>query len=136
MNTLWGNGDRNNRQTDRIFLIHLVFQSTKMLNHFPVKVGISDTISPTTTMIGESLHYKQHLNIQIGQYFQLHVEDTPHNRIQPHTKGAISMGPSGNVQGGFKFMSLRSFKKITSQSLDIIMMPDTVIDQVDLLGKY
>ena len=29
-----------------------------MLNHFPLKVGISDTISPTTIMIGDSIHYK------------------------------------------------------------------------------
>ena len=42
----------------KLFLIHLVFQSIKILNNFPVKGGISDTIRPTTIMTGETLHYK------------------------------------------------------------------------------
>ena len=33
-------------------------------------------------------------------------------------------------------MSLRSTKKITRQSWDIIPMPNTVIDWVNILGKY
>ena len=45
------------------------------------------------------------------------------------------MGPSGNIQGGFKFMILRSMKNITRQSWDIIPKDDTVIDRVNLLGK-
>ena len=34
----------------KLFMIHLVFGAIKMLNHFPVKWGISDTISPKTIM--------------------------------------------------------------------------------------
>ena len=41
----------------KLFLTHLLFQVIKMLNHFPVKGGISDTIISTTIMIGKSLHY-------------------------------------------------------------------------------
>jgi hypothetical protein len=51
------------------------------------------------------------------------------------TKGVICLGPSGNVQGGFKFMSLKSMKKIIRRNWDAIPMPDTVIDRVNLLGK-
>ena len=43
------------------------------------------------------------------------------------------MGPSGNIQGGFKFMRLRSMKNITRRSWDMIPMTDTVIDWVKLL---
>ena len=46
------------------------------------------------------------------------------------------MGTSGNMQGGFKFMSLRSMKNITKISWYMIPMPYTVIDRVNLLGKY
>jgi hypothetical protein len=45
------------------------------------------------------------------------------------------MGPSGNLQGGFKFLNLTSGKKIVRRSWDIIPMPQTVIDRVNLLGK-
>ena len=49
----------------KLFLIHLVFQAIKMLNHYPVNGGISDTVIPKTIMIGESLHYKTHLGLHI-----------------------------------------------------------------------
>jgi hypothetical protein len=47
----------------------------------------------------------------------------------------ISLGPSGNIQGGFKFMALNSGKKIVHRSWDVIPMPDLVIDRVNALGR-
>ena len=46
------------------------------------------------------------------------------------------MRPSGNIQGGFNFMIIRSIKNITRQYWDIILMSDIVIDRVNLLVKY
>jgi hypothetical protein len=92
-----------------------------------MKGGILDTLSPRTIMSGETLDYKKHSSLQIGQYCQVHEEDTPHNSQNPRTKGAISLGPSGNLQGRFKFMALNTGKKITRYSWDVIPMPDTVI---------
>ena len=43
----------------KIFLIHLVFQTIKILNHFTVKGGIYGIISPTTTMTGKSINLKK-----------------------------------------------------------------------------
>ena len=86
-------------------------------------------------MTGETLHYTKHLSLQIGQYFQVHEEDTPRNSQLPRAKGAICLGPSGNLQGGYRFMSLHSMKKIVRRSWDAIPMPDTVINRVNKLGK-
>jgi hypothetical protein len=47
--------------------------------------------------------------------------------------GAISLGTSGNLQGGFKFMALKSGNKIVHRSWDVIPMPDLVIDRVNAL---
>ena len=85
-------------------------------------------------MSGETLDYKKHLRLQIGQYCQVHEEDTPRNSLRPRTKGAISLGPSGNLQGGYKFMALSTGKKIIRRSWDVIPMPDTVIARVNTLG--
>jgi hypothetical protein len=85
-------------------------------------------------MSGETLNYKKHLSLQVGQYCQVHEEDTPHNSQSPRTQGAISLGPSGNLQGGYKFMALNTGKKITRRSWDVIPMPDTVIARVNALG--
>ena len=68
-----------------------------------------------------------------GQYFQIHEEETPHNSTIPRTRGDICMGPSGNKQGGFKFMTIVSMKKVLSQSWCAIPMPDTAIVKVNAL---
>jgi hypothetical protein len=47
----------------------------------------------------------------------------------------ISLGSSGNLQGGFKFMALNSGKKIVHRSWDVIPMPDLVIDQFNALCR-
>ena len=87
-------------------------------------------------MKGESLHYKKHIVSQTGQYFQVNEGENHCNRNRPHTKGAIFMGPIGNMQGGFNFMILRPMEKITKRSWDMILMPDTVIGRAKLFGKY
>jgi hypothetical protein len=75
------------------------------------------------------------MSLQVGQYCQVHEEDTPCNSSQsPRTKGAILLGPSGNFQGGYKFMALNTRKKITCQSWDVIPMSDKVIGCVNALG--
>jgi hypothetical protein len=78
-------------------------------------------------MSGETLDYKKHIHLQIGKYFQVHEEYNPRNSQIARTKGAISLRPSGNLQGGFKFMALNSGKKIVRRSWDVIPMPDLVI---------
>jgi hypothetical protein len=84
-------------------------------------------------MSGETLDYKKHLNLQVGQQCQVHEEDTPHNSQLTCTKGAIYLGPSGNLQGGFKFMDLNTGKKIIHRSWDVIPIPDLVIFRVNAL---
>jgi hypothetical protein len=116
-------------------MIHIVLNAIKMLNFFPTKGEISNTLSPKTIMSGETFNYKKHLSLQVGQYCQVHEEDTLRNSQSPRTKGAISHGPSGNLQGGYKFMALNTGKKITRRSWDVIPMPDTVIARVNALGN-
>ena len=96
-----------------------------MLKYFSVNVGVSSILSPNTIISGESLHYKQHLGIKIGQYLQVHKYEDPSNSQVPRTKVAIFLGPSGNEQGGFQFMSLNSAKNITRRIWDTILIPGT-----------
>jgi hypothetical protein len=97
-------------------MIHIVLNPVKMLNFFPMKGGISNTLSPKTIMSGETLDCKNHLHLQVGQYCQLHKEDTLRNSQSPRTKGAILLGPSGNLQGGYKFMALNTGKKLLDKA--------------------
>jgi len=101
------------KRVPQLLTIWIVFGAVQILNYFPSKGGVSSTLSPNTIMSGEMLDYKKQLQLPVGQYCQVHEEELPHNSQAPCTRGAIALGPSGNVQGGFRFMSLKTGKQIT-----------------------
>jgi hypothetical protein len=52
----------------------------------------------------------------------------------PRKAGAICLGHSGNLQGGHKFLYLRSGRLIVRYNWTPLPMPAEVIDRVNLLG--
>jgi hypothetical protein len=110
-------------------------QCRQAVDFFSTKGGVSDTLSPKMIMSGETLYYKKHLSLHIGQYCQVREKDNPRNSQIAWTKGDIYLGHSGNLQGGFKFMALNTGKKIVIRSWDVIPMPDIVISRVNALGS-
>jgi hypothetical protein len=56
----------------KLMTIHIMLNVVKLLNFFPTKGGVSDTLSHKTIMPGETLDFKKHLSLQIGQYCQVH----------------------------------------------------------------
>ena len=46
------------KKVPKLLLIYLLFQAIKIQNNFPVKRGISDTISSTEIITCESLYFK------------------------------------------------------------------------------
>ena len=81
------------------------------------------------------MDYKKNLQIQFGQNCQVHENHTPRNNEKERTLGAISLGPSGNKQGGYYFMRLKTGSKVHRISWDEVPMPDSVIKRVNTLGK-
>jgi hypothetical protein len=45
----------------KLVTIHIVLNVVKLLNFFPTKGGVSETLSPKTIMSGETLDFKKHL---------------------------------------------------------------------------
>ena len=101
--------------------------------YFPTTAGILTDIITRAILTNDTLNYKRHLEIQFGKYCQIHKEDNPHNSTRPRTRGDICVGPRGNKQSGFNFMTLVSMKKVVRRSWDEIPMPDTIIAQVNAL---
>jgi hypothetical protein len=81
----------------KLMMIHIVLNVVKLLIFCTTKGGVSNTLNPNTIMSGETLDYKKHMSLQIGQYFQVHEEDNPRNSQIARNKGAISLGPSRNM---------------------------------------
>jgi hypothetical protein len=56
----------------KLMTIHNGLNVVNLLIFFPTKGGVSDTLSPNTIMSGETLDYKKHMSLQLGQYCQVH----------------------------------------------------------------
>ncbi len=78
-------------------------------------------------MTGAQLHMSQ-------CYCQVAEDVTPCNRLAAHTWGAISMGPSGNLSGGQRFLALDTGKMIVQNFWKELPMSLAVINRVNLLG--
>ena len=116
-------------------LIELVCFSTMWINAFPPKGGVSANISPRGIMTGTQFDYTKHCKLPFGSYVQAHEEPSPTNTQAARTVGAICLGPTGNLQGSYKFLNLRTGRLITRRSWTSLPMPDEVIARVNALGK-
>jgi hypothetical protein len=85
----------------------MVLYVTKLLNFFPVKNGISETLSPKAILSREQINYR-HYKVPFGSYCQVHEETAPHNSLAACTQGAISLGSNGNLQGAQQFLNLKT----------------------------
>jgi hypothetical protein len=60
------------------------------------------------------------------------VEVSPSNDVMvSRTVGGISLGPTGNIQGTYIFMSLLTGKLVKARSFTPLPMPDDVVKKVD-----
>jgi hypothetical protein len=85
-------------------------------------------------MTGAQLHMNQ-LRLKFGSYCQVAEDVTPHNSLAARTRAAISMGPSGNLSGGHRFLALDTGKMIVRNRWKELPMPTAVIDCVYVLGR-
>lgn len=119
----------------KLVIIYMVLAVIRMLTYFPTKGGISEIWSPQMLLHGRRLNYKKDLALQFGSYCQVHEHETPRNSMKPRTQGAICLGPCGNEQGGYKFLTLKNNTVVTRYSWDAIPITQAVIDRVTLLAK-
>ena len=115
-------------------LVEMVNNCELWLNMFAPKGGIG-SVSPRTLMTGIKLDYKKHCQLPFNSYVQVHEEPTSTNLPSARTIGAITLGPTGNLQGGYKFLNLQTGKKITRRNWTHLPMPIEVIERVNQLGK-
>ena len=100
---------------------------------FPAKGGIPN-VSPRTLMTGIKLYYSKHCRLPFGSYVQVHDKPSPTNSPTARTVGAITLGPTGNLQGGYKFLNIRTGKKITRRNWTHLPMPSEVIEKMKKIG--
>ena len=106
----------------KLLLIKMVNNCALWINMFPAKGG-TPNVSPRTLMTGIKLDYSKHCSLPFGSYVQVHDEPSPTNSPTARTVGAITLGPTGILQGGYKFLNLRTGKKITRRNWTPLPIP-------------
>jgi hypothetical protein len=101
------------------------------MNSFPQKGGLKH-YSPSAIMTGAQLHMSQ-LLLKFGSYCQVAEDVTPCNSLAARTLREISMGPSGNLAQGQRFLALDTGKMIVPNCWKELPMPSAVINHVNLL---
>ena len=118
-----------------LMVVEMVYMSCMWINAFPPKGGVSETLSPRHIMTGQQFDYNKHCKWAFGEYGQTHEENNPPNSQAARAIGAICLGPTGNLQGSYKFLNLRTGQKITRRDFTPLPMPDEIIERVNELGK-
>ena len=119
----------------KVMLKALVAFCVFWINFFPAMGGVSKTVSPRTIITEVPPDFTTHCRIPFGAYAQVYENPTYTNDTEePRTVGAIALGPSGNLQGGYKFMSLNTGQVLDRTSFKELPMPADVIKCVNDLG--
>jgi len=114
-------------------IIKIVYNVMFWLNCFPHKDRIHATLNPHTIVTGSNINYDKHCKLQFGTYVQVHEQHD--SSMATRTSGAIALHPTGNMQGSYYFLSLRSGKHIVCNNWTMLPMPAEVIATVHQLAN-
>jgi hypothetical protein len=118
----------------RILVKFLVMESTKKLNFFPNKNGVSKYFSPRMIMHHENLDFERHCKYQIGEYVQAHNEPNHTNTNAPRSLDCIYLRPMDNAQGGHELLHLQTNRVVKRRKLTKIPITPSIIKQVHALA--
>jgi hypothetical protein len=123
------------KKMPRLIMIELVYHVVLWLNAFPANSGVSETLSPCEIVYRHKLDFVKHCKSPFGMYCEVHDEPAPTNTMMTRSTPAIVLGPTGNLQGTYKFLSLVTRKKVKRRAFTPYPMPDLVIKKVEAYGK-
>jgi len=114
-------------------MVEMVRASCFWLNMFPAHDGVSNRWSPRQIMTGQCSDYNLQCQLEFGEYAQVH--ESHNNSMLTRTTGAIAMRPSGNLQGGYFFLSLTTGRVLNRNAWTVLPMPAEVIERVEQLAQ-
>jgi hypothetical protein len=115
-------------------VVELVNFVVLWLKAFPPSSSVSDTYSPMTIMTGTTLDYKKHYKLTFGAYLETHEEHIQTNTMSERTRGASCLGPTANFQGSYKFLCLRTGRRITRKQFKEVPMPTSITRTLEALA--
>jgi hypothetical protein len=129
------------KRLPKLMLIELINFAAFWLNAFPSESGISDELSLREIILRRGIDFQKHCRVPFGTYVEAHDDPMITNDSNPPTTPAIAIGPTGSVQGTYKFLSLTTGQKIKRREwTEYPAVLDSVIKRVEQLaardGQY
>ena len=90
-------------------------------------------MSPRAILTGLEVDLNNHCKLEFGEYVHTHGEHD--NTMASFTCVSIALRPSGNAQGGYYFMSLRTVARINRNRWTALPLPSTVKLMIEQLAK-
>ena len=87
-------------------IVELVALVIFWINALPPSLSVGVNLSPRQIVTGLIIDYAKHFRLQFGEYAQVH--EAHNNTMQERNTGAIALRPTGNAQGVYFIMSLKS----------------------------
>ena len=124
------------KRVPKNFKRELVLSCTAMLNTVPREAGASNTLSPMELLTGRTLDFNKHCKLAPGVYCLVHEENIPTNTMEERASGAIAIGPTTDMQGSYRFLSLKTGHIITRRSWnDTPVTPEAVAKVEEMAGE-
>ncbi len=93
------------KKMPQIMLAELIYHVVLWLNAFQTKSGVLETLSPREIVMRHKLDFAKHCRALFGSYCKTHDKPVPTNTIVTRSTPAIVLGPTGNLQGTYKFFN-------------------------------
>jgi hypothetical protein len=110
-------------------------ESTKKLNFFSNKYGVSKVFSPRMIMHHENLYYEGHCKYQIGEFAQAHEEPNHTNTNASRALDCIYRRPMENAQEGQELLHLQTNKIVKRSKLTKVLISPSIIKQIHALAE-
>ena len=114
----------------RRMVVELIYCQLYWYNFTIPEDYVSDRLGPGAIVLGRTYDFNKLCGpgTRFGEYVQTH-EDTD-NTMRERTVGAITLRPSGNVQGCFYYYSLITGRRLHRRKCTALPMPDEVIARI------
>jgi hypothetical protein len=94
------------KKMPQVILIELIYLVVQWLNAFLTKTGVSATLLPCEIMCRHMMDFTKHCKTHSRMYCEANDEPAMANTMVTLSMPAILLGPTGNLQGAYKFFSL------------------------------
>lgn len=123
------------RRFPTLMVKEIVNNAVKGLNLFPVKGGVSDTLSPRAIVGGLGNPDYNKMKLEFGAYTQVFEDNNPTNTTATRMTGAIALNHTGNAQGDYYFMSLTTGERLHRHKWTELPVTQAVIEAVEGMAE-